>query len=307
MGRKKLTNEEFIRRAIGVHGNKFDYKNTVYNKLDEKVSILCPNHGVFYQNAADHLNGNGCSKCSGNKKLNISNFISNAKKIHGNKYDYSMVYYVNNKTKIKIKCNIHGIFEQQPNNHISGQGCPYCKNEMVSYNNTKTKNQILNELQNIFEGKEYMFNLDNYMNNKSHIELICPIHGGSTKTLQSLKKGFGCVDCLGYQSKGEREIGEWLKQHNIEYIPQAKFKGCKLDRELKFDFYIPKHNMCIEYNGKQHYYASTKFGGQKEFELGRIRDKIKMEYCKENSIPFMIIKWDEKPEEILQSIFFNII
>jgi hypothetical protein len=98
-----------------------------------------------------------------------------------------------------------------------------------------------------------------------------------------------------------------LDENNIEYIPQMKFKGCELNRELRFDYYLPKHNTCIEYNGKQHYYASSKFGGEGEFELTKTRDQIKIKYCMDNSIPLIIIKWDENPIHKLQSVFFDII
>lgn len=307
MGRNKITTEIFIERAMKVHGDKFDYTNTLYQKLDSKVSILCHTHGIFQQNAADHLNGNGCPGCSGNRKLDTNSFIENAKNIHGNEYDYSLVKYVNNKTKITIKCTHHGMFEQQPNNHISGQGCPKCKNKKLSDNMVKSPNVLVNELNDIFLNENYIYDFKNYINNRSFIKVTCPVHGEFTKSYQSLRKGFGCADCAGYKSKGERLIGEWLKDNNIEYIPQMKFSGCMLDRELRFDYYLPKHNICIEYNGKQHYYASSKFGGEKEFELTKTRDQIKIEYCMDNSIPLIIIQWDEDPIHKLQSVFLDVI
>ena len=307
MGRKKITTSEFIERAINIHGNKFDYTNTTYSKLNEKINIICRVHGNFIQNASDHLNGNGCPQCSGNKKINTSTFIHNAKNIHGDEYDYSLVKYINNKTKVTIKCKHHGMFEQQPNNHISGQGCPKCKNDKLSNNMTKSSNILLDELSDIFLKENYVFDFKNYINNTSFIKVTCPIHGEFIKSYQSLRNGFGCINCAGYKSKGEKLIGEWLKDNGIEYIPQMKFNGCVLNRELRFDYYLPKYNTCIEYNGKQHYYASSKFGGENEFELTKTRDQIKIKYCMDNSIPLIIIKWDENPIHKLQSVFLNII
>ncbi len=307
MGRKKITTDEFVKRAIKVHGYKFDYSNTIYSTLDSKTNIECKIHGIFSQNAADHLNGNGCPQCSGNKKVDTPTFIQNAKNKHGEKYDYSLVEYTNNKTKIKIICPEHGMFEQQPNNHISGQGCPLCKNEKVKLAATKPKQQILNELNESFDGMGYEFILDDYIDSRSYVSVICPTHGEFKRKLQTLRRGHICSDCAGHQSKGERAIREWLEEHNIEYIPQMKFKGCTFNRELKFDYYLPNHNTCIEYNGKQHYYVSSKFGGEEEFRLGKIRDNIKIQYCHENSIPLITIKWDEDPIYILQSIFLNIV
>ena len=92
----------------------------------------------------------------------------------------------------------------------------------------------------------------------------------------------------------------------IEFIPQKSFKDCYFSKILRFDFYIPKLNLCIEYNGKQHYYSSSKFGGDNEFELIKKRDEVKVKYCNENNIKLLIIKWNEDILSILK-IYFNII
>jgi hypothetical protein len=306
MGRNKINTETFIERAIKIHGSRYNYTDVVYHKLDSKVSISCVVHGLFLQNAADHLNGNGCPECGGNKKMDRLSFAVKANKIHNDKYDYSLVNYINNKTKVTIVCPEHGEFQQQPNNHISGQGCPKCKRGKLSSNMVKGKEEVISRLNNIFGNTQYTYDLSKYTNNRSYITIICHIHGPFSKSYQSLIKGNGCSDCAGYKSKGEKFVGEWLDKNGIEYIPQMKFKGCMLNRELKFDYYIPKYNTCIEYNGKQHYYASSKFGGENEFELTQKRDQIKINYCLENSIPLLIIKWDENPVDKLQSVFLDI-
>jgi hypothetical protein len=306
MGRNKINTEVFIERAIKIHGNRYDYTNVTYSKLDSKVSILCITHGMFLQNAADHLNGNGCPGCGGNRKMDKVVFAEKANKIHNNRYNYGLVNYINNKTKVAIICPEHGEFQQQPNNHISGQGCPKCKRDKLSSNMVKGKEEVISRLNNIFGDTKYTYDLSKYTNNRSYITIICPTHGSFSKSYQSLMKGNGCGDCDGYKSKGEKFVGEWLDKNGIEYIPQMKFKGCMLNRELKFDYYVPTYNICIEYNGKQHYYASSKFGGKQEFELTQKRDQIKINYCLENSIPLLIIKWDENPVEKLQSVFLDI-
>ena len=60
------------------------------------------------------------------KRKTLNQFIGDANLIHNNTYDYSLVEYINSKTKIKIICPKHGIFEQTPNSHLSNQGCPTC-------------------------------------------------------------------------------------------------------------------------------------------------------------------------------------
>lgn len=129
---KLLSNEEFIDRAMCILGDNYDFTKTKYLKSNIKVIITCKEHGDFLvipNNVLEHFSG--CPICKG-KKISESKkdtkqiFIKKAQKIHGDKYDYSLVEYMNSKTKIKIVCSKHGIFEQTPNNHLKGSGCPAC-------------------------------------------------------------------------------------------------------------------------------------------------------------------------------------
>lgn len=130
---KKLTTNEFIKKAKNLYGNKFNYSKTIYGKDNkENVIIICPIHGEFLQAPAYHLTNRGCYKCGieNSKKLqrnNLKDFIRNSIKIHDNLYDYSKVIYINAHTKVDIICKKHGIFSQKPNNHLNGRGCPICK------------------------------------------------------------------------------------------------------------------------------------------------------------------------------------
>lgn len=127
----KLTTEEFIKRAREVHGDRYDYSKVNYVNNQTPVEMVCQIHGGFIQRPNNHLNGNGCPKCSRiaqskRQAMSQDSWIERAKAIHDNKYDYSKVIYVNNHTQIKIICPIHGEFTQTPANHIKGQGCPAC-------------------------------------------------------------------------------------------------------------------------------------------------------------------------------------
>lgn len=125
-GGVKITTEEFVERARKVHGDKYDYSKVNYVNSSTKVIIICPIHGEFEQAPTNHLSGQGCPNCGGRKRLSTDDFIEKAKKVHGDKYDYSKVNYFNSETKVTIGCPIHGEFEQTPNAHLSGQGCPIC-------------------------------------------------------------------------------------------------------------------------------------------------------------------------------------
>ena len=122
---KKLTTEEFIKRAREVHGDKYDYSKVEYINSNTKVCIICPEHGEFWQTPGSHLSGKGCEKCV-RPSYDTKSFVDCAKKIFGDKYDYSKVEYVNTKTKVCIICSKHGEFWMKPNVHLQGCGCNLC-------------------------------------------------------------------------------------------------------------------------------------------------------------------------------------
>jgi len=143
---KTLTTQKFIKRAIKIHKNKYDYSKVEYKNIREKVCIICPIHGIFQQTPMDHLQKCGCPKCAeiliqkSNKYMSTKaglSFIKKSKSVHGNKYDYSKVEYVNAKTKVTIICPIHGEFEQTPGNHLNGSGCPICGLQYTNYTSGK--------------------------------------------------------------------------------------------------------------------------------------------------------------------------
>lgn len=123
----------FIKKANEVHDGKYDYNKVNYVNSATKVCIICSEHGEFWQTPNKHLSGSGCTKCgqiasNDSKRLSLLEFIEKARNVHGDKYDYSKVNYVNNKTKVCIICpeHGHGEFKQKPNGHLSGYGCPKC-------------------------------------------------------------------------------------------------------------------------------------------------------------------------------------
>lgn len=129
---KRLTTEEFIEKSKKAHGNKYDYSKFIYTNYGSGGIIICPIHGEFHQRAGDHYEGSGCHKCyreATHIRCNkgIDKFIKDAKKIHGNRYDYSKVIYTNAHEKIEIVCETHGSWWQVPLNHLKGKGCPKCK------------------------------------------------------------------------------------------------------------------------------------------------------------------------------------
>jgi len=153
---KRLTTEEFIKRAREVHGDKYDYSEVDYKNKDEKVCIICPEHGKFLQRPSSHWNGLGCRKCAfPNANMTTEEFVEKSKLIHGDKYDYSKVEYVNTKTEVCIICPKHGEFWQKPENHLSGNGCPNCNGLTKQY-----KFNLLEEFESEYAFRAFLENHD---------------------------------------------------------------------------------------------------------------------------------------------------
>lgn len=133
--------KEYIEQAKSVHGNKYDYNNTVYIGALDNIQVVCLVHGKFTVQAHHHLEGTGCGVCQKEKYLKdrTNNFFKKAHQIHGNRYDYSGVVYVRTHDPVIIICKDHGEFMQAPLNHLSGHGCPVCGEEGSRYASTKNK------------------------------------------------------------------------------------------------------------------------------------------------------------------------
>ena len=116
----------FIQDAKRVHGELYGYLKVNYINSRTPVIIHCQAHGDFLQAPDNHLAGNICHACSGLKKKSTEKFIEDAKLVHGTRYGYLNVDYINAITKVTINCGIHGDFRQIPNSHLAGKGCMKC-------------------------------------------------------------------------------------------------------------------------------------------------------------------------------------
>lgn len=295
MGKIKDTNS-FINEAINIHGEKYNYSLSDYKKSREKIVIICKTHGEFYCTPDNHIrNKSGCPYCS-NNKLNNNLFIEKAKKLHGDVYDYSKVKYLKHREKITIICSEHGEFEQTPDSHLQGSGCIYC------FKNIKTSIEKFKKKSLEKHGDKYDYSMVNKIkNNSTKVTIICYNHGKFQQQIKHHMSGSGCPKCN--ESKGELEVMMFLKNNNIAYEFQKIFIDClntKTNKSLKFDFYLPKMNICIEFDGVQHYKPVKYFGGVKKFEELQRRDKIKSEYCLKNNIELIRIRYDEPIIESLK-------
>lgn len=263
-----LDKDKFIDKCKKIHNNKYDYSKTQYNGIYQKICIICPKHGEFWQVANNHINGKGCPKCCGKNK-DTRDIINEFKEIHGNKYDYSKVVYKGALKKVCIICPEHGEFWQTPHTHLRGCGCQQC-----GYLRTQKQNQtITRQCANTFIEKarkihndKYDYSKVQYANAITQICIICPKHGEFWQTPNRHLQGHGCPKCC--ESSLEKEIGYILDKNDIFYIKEYKLKNSF----KRFDFFIPQFNIFIECQGKQHfedipYFSSTPYEQRLESDI----------------------------------------
>jgi very-short-patch-repair endonuclease len=295
-----MNKQEFKKRSEIIHNNKYDYSKVDYKSGNIKVIIICPIHGEFKQTPESHYRSE-CPKCNNNNvKYSIEIFIRKANKIHNNKYDYSKIKYCNIKTKICIICPIHGEFLQIPKHHIRGSGCPKCAVNERKKKKTVNVEYYINKFKELY-GNLYDYSKVNYVNSRTNICVICPIHGDFYVSPNNhLSRRSGCPKCN--SSKGEIRIEETLKNNKIKFEKQKSFNDCKCHKKLFFDFFLPQHRLLIEYDGEQHYKEIGFFGGRKGFEERRKRDEIKNNYVKKNNLRLIRIKYNDNINEKLEGI-----
>lgn len=218
------TTEEFIKKAKKIHGDKYDYSRVNYIHSTNEVCIICPIHGEFYMSPNSHLQNHGCPICSCNQKLTLTEFVERAKKVHGNKYDYSNSIYYRSDKLIKIICPIHGEFEQKAINHLKGCGCPICKESKLE----KEIDEFLIKNNISFE-RQKKFDWLNNENNLQSLDFYLPDYNVA-------------IECQGIQ----------------HFKPSNYFGGEKRFKKQK-ELDINKFEKCKEHNIKILYFSHHKY------------------------------------------------
>lgn len=283
------TQDIIIQRFIEVHGDKYDYSKVVFKRVDEKVCIVCPVHGEFWQTPRMHLNGNGCKYCAG-KDMNTDEFIRRANIKHNGKYLYNKALFLGSHAKLCIICPVHGEFWQQANNHLSGNGCPKCARENVHMGRCFDKSVFLERSVEV-HGDKYNYSMVNYYNIDTNVCIICPIHGTFFQTpYKHINCKHGCPKCN--SSKLENEIRQLLLKHGIKHEEQKTFEWLKNKRPMFLDFYLPTFNVAIECQGGQHF-APVDFAGKgnewaaNNFTKTIERDEKKRSLCEKHKVKLL--------------------
>ena len=168
---KRKTNTKFIEECKQIHGDKYDYSKVNYVNARTKVCIICPVHGEFWQLPSLHIGQKcGCPLCNGTFKKTKTMFVEEARKIHGDKYDYSKAKYEITNKKVCIICPEHGEFWQTPYVHLVGHGCPKCSGRMKL-----TRDEFEQRVREK-HGDKYDYSKVEYVNNSIKVSIICAEH-----------------------------------------------------------------------------------------------------------------------------------
>lgn len=236
----------------------------------------------------------GCPYCNGSKPA-----LYNEEWVK--KHTPLPYHYLSGYSGMKNKClfhcdNCNQDFFQTPsrliNQHIYGCGCCPTKK--------KTNEEFLKKISSEYEVLDQYINADAKLHFK-HIPCGTVFELSPDKLINRYNLKY-CPVCYYKKSHGEIRILNWLNQHHINYKKEYSFQDLPLKR---FDFYLPDLNVCIEYDGKQHFAPIDFFGGEKEFQAAQIRDIEKNQYCIKNKIILFRIPYTDfnEIEKILYQIF----
>ena len=275
--------------------------------IDSKTPILhhCLIHDEYWKiQPSDALRGDGCWSCRNEKVRSIlikthEDYIQEL--LIKNPNVEVVGRYMGYQTKTLHHCLKHDEYwETTPSSALKGCGCYKCFAEKNSEKLCKTHEQYVKDVEMINSDIEV---IGRYINARTPILHKCKIDGYKWMAIPYvILAGYGCPQCN--ESSGERQIRQWLNKYDIKYEYQKPFKNCRDILPLPFDFYLPNYNVCIEYQGIQHYKPVELFGGQKTFELQQKHDDIKREYCVNNNIKLLEIPYWSNVEEKLNNFLF---
>ena len=283
-----MTKEEFLNRARNTHGYKYKYID-ISDKIILKDNIKIKfGDNIYTQNVNKHLSGK-CPEKNTPKKT-TQEFVEESKKIWGERFSYNETEYFGALKKVKLFDKKRGVFiEQTASLHLQGfEAKSLDQEEFIE------KSKLISDF-------IYSYESCTYTNTTTKIKLNCPKHGDfQVKPIEHILYGLKCKKCD--ESISTKKIKSILKKNNLNFIQQHKFEECKNKHQLPFDFYIPSKRTCIEFDGIQHFQPIEHFGGIKAYEQLKQNDKIKNDYCEENYINLIRIRYDQidKIEEILR-------
>ena len=278
-----------------------------YNGINSKIKIKCECGNIFETTLSKvkHRNKRKCNKCVGLERININDVIEYVE--NNSNCTLISLDFKNIDADLEFRCECGEIFKRSFYNFRKYEKrCPICREKQRSLDMALDFDYV----KNYIEAKGAKLLSDKYENAKTKLNIQCRCGTKFKANFDKIKSKnkIRCNVCSKKTSNPELVIGKKLKQLNLEYIVQYKFKDCVYIDKLVFDFYIPSLNICIEYDGEGHYkpfrFSKDKEAMQKKLEETQIRDKIKDKYCKENNIKLIRIPYFEfdNIDEILKCL-----
>ena len=296
----------FLEKARRIHGNKYNYEKFVYKGATKQGIIICPDHGEFLQSPNTHYRGSGCQKCGRirtykSRKKGLSYYVSKAKKIHKNFYDYSKFVYDNPTNKSLIICPHHGEFRQEMIVHVRNHGCPKCKGEKIRSSLSMGRDVFIRRANKIHNHK-YDYSKVIYKNVSTKGCIICPDHGEFRQLIKDHLRGFGCPKCNSVYSK---QCIKWL--NNIMDSEHINIRHAENGGEyilpgtcLKLDGYCEETDTAYEYygdfwHGNPSIYEAKKLNKKTGETMGELYNKtIRREKIVKKYVSNIIVMWESE-------------
>ena len=305
VAKRTKTHEQFVEEVYNVNPDITvvgTYKNSY-----TKIEFRCKEGHQWITTPDSVLSGCNCLTCANiqsslRQRKSHEKFVEEVQILHP---DITVIgKYVNANTKIEFMCSKGHVWKTTPHNILDGCSCPTCKGEKISTKKTKSHEQFANELLQVSPNITV---LGEYKGTFTKIKTKCNKCGCEWESMPcNLLAGCGCPKCA--TSKGEKMVEEYLERHNVVFETQKRFKDCVDQRPLPFDFYLPDYNLCIEYQGAQHYIATRRMGDEEQLAYRQKHDRIKREYCKTKKINLLEIPYTKfnHISEILDDALQNI-
>ena len=302
---KKKTDSEFKIQVEQIAKGEYTFLDA-YKDARTKITCCHNKCGNVWEISPDNfLRGKRCPECQTESRiLNRRNSLKRVEEIirqkSGGEFEY-ISGYVNSKSKVKLKHLRCGRTIVKPfSAFYDGISCSCEKTnrDIVDFKSNGDRIQCKADFQRYIDKYvtgEYVI-IGKYVKSTKPILLKHVECGNLTEiSPHNFKNGVRCDKCKSY--KGELKIRDLLLKKGVFFEEQVRFSDCRLKKPLVFDFFLPIHNILIEFDGEQHIRPIERWGGEKAFQLQRKRDEIKNNYCKNNGITLVRIGYYENIEQ----------
>ena len=301
---KKITQEDFLNAVKEKHGDKWDVSNVQYVSKNQILGLSCPDCKDNFKTTTEKLmKGLGCPRCEGRIK-DLRYFVEEAKKVHGDEYDYSECYLSHSKSGAivlnNIRCKHHGLYSTRADVHIKLKcKCPKCHVPPDRLTKEQRRDAYISRAIKIHGEGRFDYSQVDYHTKREKVKIRCVLHNywfyQSLEEHAKKRSRGGCPLCS--ETTGEREVRLHLQKKHIDFTAQVEIENIRpkeLSRQyLIVDFYVSKYRLFIEYNGEQHYRDCTWFKERGGFEMQQLRDEVLREYCQKYNFNLLEIKYSD--------------